>query len=138
MKVKSTSNVMRCNNRDDLHQLSFTLKISIFSEAYINNPVEHLWWGLYYGNSKPLSVFTKSSIVDARLGSKYVSHFWRIFKSFISWLLKSVISLKYFASYNSSNLLLNPLLIIEPFDLLNTIPLIRTKTFVNNLLMSKF
>ena len=107
---------MRRKNRDDLHQLSFTLKISIFSEAYINNP----------------------SIVDARLGSKYASHFWRIFKSFISWLLKSVISLKYFASYNSSNLLLNPLLIIEPFDLLNTIPLIRTKTFVNNLLMSKF
>ena len=26
---------MRCNNRDNLLQLSFTLKISIFSEAYI-------------------------------------------------------------------------------------------------------
>ena len=32
---------MRYNNRDDLLQLSFTLKISIFSEVYYN-PVEHL------------------------------------------------------------------------------------------------
>ena len=28
-------NAMRCNNRDDLLELSFTLEISIFSEAYI-------------------------------------------------------------------------------------------------------
>ena len=37
-------NAMRCNNCDDLLQLSFTLKISTFSEAYIYicNPVEHL------------------------------------------------------------------------------------------------
>ena len=28
-------NAMRFNNRDDLFRLSFTLKISIFSEAYI-------------------------------------------------------------------------------------------------------
>ena len=28
-------NAMRCNNCDDLLQLSFTLKISTFSEAYI-------------------------------------------------------------------------------------------------------
>ena len=26
---------MRCNNRDDLLHLSFTLKTSIFSEAYL-------------------------------------------------------------------------------------------------------
>ena len=26
---------MRCNNRDDLLELSFTLEISIFSDAYI-------------------------------------------------------------------------------------------------------
>ena len=32
---KKTRNAMRCNNRDDLLQLSFTLKISIFSGAYI-------------------------------------------------------------------------------------------------------
>ena len=30
-----TRNAMRCNNRDDLLHLSFTVKISIFSEAYI-------------------------------------------------------------------------------------------------------
>ena len=30
-----TRNAMRCNNRNDLIHLSFTLKISIFSEAYI-------------------------------------------------------------------------------------------------------
>ena len=28
-------NAMRCNNRDNLLQLSFSLKTSIFSEAYI-------------------------------------------------------------------------------------------------------
>ena len=30
-----TRNAMRCNNRDDLLQLSFTLKVSVFSGAYI-------------------------------------------------------------------------------------------------------
>ena len=29
-----TRNVMRCNNRDDLLNLSFILKIPIFSEVY--------------------------------------------------------------------------------------------------------
>ena len=28
-------NAMRCNNRDDLLKLSFTLEISVYSEAYI-------------------------------------------------------------------------------------------------------
>ena len=28
-------NAMRCNNRDDLLQLNFILKISIFSEVYV-------------------------------------------------------------------------------------------------------
>ena len=32
---KLTENAMRYNNRGDLLQLSFTLKISIFSEVYI-------------------------------------------------------------------------------------------------------
>ena len=51
----------------------------------------------------------KNSIVDIILGSKYVSAFWRLFKQFIYSirLLKSVISLKYFTSFNSSNMLLN-------------------------------
>ena len=33
--LKQTKNAMLCNNRDDLLHLSFTLKISIFSEVYI-------------------------------------------------------------------------------------------------------
>ena len=35
-KNKLNKNATRCNNRDDLvHLISFTLKISVFSEAYI-------------------------------------------------------------------------------------------------------
>ena len=34
-KIMETRKATRCNNRDDLLHLSFTLKISIFSEAYI-------------------------------------------------------------------------------------------------------
>ena len=30
-----TRNATRCNNRDDLLHLSFSLKISVFSEAYV-------------------------------------------------------------------------------------------------------
>ena len=41
--------------------------------------------------------------------------------------LKSVISLKYFTSFDIKHA-------IKPFDLLNTIPLTRAKTLVNNLL----
>ena len=36
-----TRNATRCNNRDDLLHLSFTLEISIFRRT-IYNPVEHL------------------------------------------------------------------------------------------------
>ena len=58
---------MRYNNRDDLLQLSFTLKISIFSEvfdgAFIVKIVSRLEYSL------------KSSIIDACLGSKYASAF---------------------------------------------------------------
>ena len=35
VRQKQQENTMRCNNHDDLLQLSFTLKISIFSGAYI-------------------------------------------------------------------------------------------------------
>ena len=38
VKLNTTRNATRCNNRDDLLHLSFILKISIFSEA---NPVEN-------------------------------------------------------------------------------------------------
>ena len=57
---------------------------------------------------------------------------------FLLRLLKSVISVKYFTSFNSSNMLLNIYLliknlIIKPFVLLTNIRLTRTKTLVNNL-----
>ena len=79
------------------------------------------------------------------LGSKYVSAFtWRLLTRFVSLkflryirLLKSVISLKYFTSFNSSKILLN-IYIIKPFDLLNTYFIARTKTLVKNLLMNEF
>ena len=78
--LNGTRNSTRCNNRDDLLHLSLILKISILSEAYIYNPLEHIWWSFYCKNSKPLSIFTKSSIVDACLSSKYASALWRLFK----------------------------------------------------------
>ena len=56
----------------------------------ICNPVEHLLWSFYCENSKPLSIFTKISIKDARLGSKYASAFWKLLKRFVT--------LKYFIS----------------------------------------
>ena len=34
-KYKTTRNAARCNNRDDSANLSFTLKVSVFSEAYL-------------------------------------------------------------------------------------------------------
>ena len=34
-EIMKTRKATHCNNRDDLLHLSFTLKISIFSEAYI-------------------------------------------------------------------------------------------------------
>ena len=36
LSQEKQENAMRCNNRDDLLQISFTLKISIFSEAQSN------------------------------------------------------------------------------------------------------
>ena len=39
---KKTRNATRCNNRNDLLHLSFTLKISIFKRP-IYNPVEYLY-----------------------------------------------------------------------------------------------
>ena len=56
----------------------------------IYNPVEHLWGSFYFKNSNLLTYSQKSSIVDACLGSKYASAFWRLFKRFIS--------VKYFTS----------------------------------------
>ena len=41
MQTKQISNAKRSNNRNDLLYLSFTLKISIFPEAYI-------WWWIVF------------------------------------------------------------------------------------------
>ena len=82
--MKYKQETLRVNNRDDLLHPNFTLKISIFSEP-VYNPVEHLWWSFYCGNSKPLCMFTKNSIIDAHLDSKYASAFtWRLLQMFLS------------------------------------------------------
>ena len=100
------------------------------------DPVAHLQWNFYCENTKPLSIFTVSSMVDARLGSKYVSVFWRIFKRLhyktleICYFFKVLYYFWFFKHVIKH-------LIVKPFDLLNTITLTRTKTLVNNLLMSK-
>ena len=74
---------MRRNNRDDLLHPSFThfenfiifgglTQSNIYDETFIAK-IGSRW------------VYSKnSSIVDARLGSKYASAFWRLFKRFIS------------------------------------------------------
>ena len=101
--VKSWIEWIPINNRNYLLHLSLTLEFSIFSEAYIN-AVEHLWSSFHCENSV---------IVDACLGSKYASAFWRLLTRFlslkyvISVISKSVISLKYFCSFNSLNMLSN-------------------------------
>ena len=92
----------------------------------ICNPVEHLWWSFYCKISKLLSIFTKSSIVDARYGSKYVCASWRLFKSFISLKYLHFKTLEicyffkvlYFFKFKKHAF---KHLIIKPFDLLNTI-----------------
>ena len=59
---KLRRNATRCNNRDDLLHLSFTLKLKFqYFERPVYNPVEHLWRSFYCKNSKPLSIFTKIS-----------------------------------------------------------------------------
>ena len=44
-----------------------------YFQRLIHNPVEHLWWSFYCKNSKPLSIFTKNSIVDADFSFTYTS-----------------------------------------------------------------
>ena len=116
----------------------------------IYNPVEHLWCSFYCENSKPLCISTKKLHRRCWFGLLLLSilyflnfffrlcflktlqtfYFFKVFYMIRS--LKSVISLMYFTSLNSLNI---KHVIIKPFDLLNTIPLTRTKTLVNDLLM---
>ena len=76
----------------------------------IYNQTEHLWWSFY---SKPLSIFTKKIHRRCSLGfyirlcfveTVQTFYFFKVF--YIIRLLKRVISLKYFTSFNSSNKLL--------------------------------
>ena len=96
----------------------------------VYNPVEHLWWCFYCENSKPLNIFTKKLHCIYSLGFQIhlcflkalqKFYFFKVFYIRILW--KSVISLEYVTSVNSSNILLN---------------ITRTKALINNLLMSKF
>ena len=104
----------------------------------IYNPPEHLRWSFYYENSKLLSIFTKSSIVDACLGSKYLCFFLRLIKRFLSlkyFTFKAFEICHFFEVLYFFLFIKHAIkyLFIKPFDLLNTIPLSRTKALVNNL-----
>ena len=66
---------MRCNNRNDLLQLSFTLKISkIFGGLYITQ--SNIYDGAFIAKIVSRQVYSqKDPIIDACLGSKYASAF---------------------------------------------------------------
>ena len=73
---------MRCNNRYDLPNLSFILKIPTFSKLYL--PSRTYMVQLFLRKSL-VGFSQKSSITDVRLDSKYISTF----------TLKPFLSLKY-------------------------------------------
>ena len=107
MRIKAnlnfkTRNATCCNNGDDLSNLCFILKISIFPEGYV----------------EPSRISLKSSIIDHRLDSKYASAFTlTLFNSFVSlncftsfkftsfhFILQSVELYKsYLTGYNNEN-----------------------------------
>ena len=101
-KINLTRNATRCNNRDDLLHISFTLRNSIFSEAYYN-PAEPLWLNFYCENSNPMSIFTKKLHRKCLLCFYIRLCFRMLLKRLISLikvfyfikLLKTVIFLKY-------------------------------------------
>ena len=114
-----TRNSSRWNNHDDFLHLSFTLKISVFPyfQRTIYNLAKHLWWRFCNENSKPLNLFIKISIIDARLGSKSASAFTRrdfllnmllnllTYLAQFYWLSQKRFSTTYlWASFNKSNL----------------------------------
>ena len=62
--------------------ICFTLA-SLWKFQYFRWPIEHVWSSFYCKNSKRFH--KKSSVTDARLGSKYKPAFtWRLSKCFIS------------------------------------------------------
>ena len=108
-----TRNASRCNNRDDLLHLRFTLKISIFPGP-IYNPVKHLWWSFYWENSKPLNIFIKK--LQRRCSLRFYVRlcFLKILQKFcffkVFYIICKTLEICYFfkvPSFNSSNILLN-------------------------------
>ena len=92
-----TSNAACCKNHRDLLHLSFILSISIFLEAYLE-PSQKPMMEFFATIVSRYYFHVKSSITDARLGSKYACAFTlRLFSSFIS--------LKCFTSFNLLNML---------------------------------
>ena len=65
--LRPTRNATRRNSGADLLHLSFTLKILTFSDSYTYNPLK-LWWGFYFENNTPLSIFTKKLLHRCSLG----------------------------------------------------------------------
>ena len=70
----------------------------------IHNPVEHLWWGLYCENSKPLSIFTKELYHRCSLWFLLRLYFLKILQTFyyfkILYIITLLISVKSLASRN--------------------------------------
>ena len=64
---------MRCNDRDDLLQLSFTLKISIFGGLYITQ--SNICNEAFMAKIVSRYYIHKNSIIDACLGFKYAFAF---------------------------------------------------------------
>ena len=94
-----TSNAACCKNHRDLLHLSFILSISIFLEAYLE-PSQKPMMEFFATIVSRYYFHVKSSITDARLGSKCACAFTlRLFNSFIS--------LKCFTSFNLLNMLLS-------------------------------
>ena len=93
-----TRNAMRCNNRYDLLNLSFILKIPTFSKVYL--PTRTYMVQLFLRKSL-VGFSQKSSITDVRLDSKYISTF----------TFQPLLSLKYLNNgiqWSSVQILLRP------------------------------
>ena len=104
----NTRHPMRCNNRDDLLHLSFTS--DIYDGAFIAKIVIGFYCNVRYKSTlnqgkinKQMLAWVLNTPLLFEDSSKF--YFFKVF--YVVRLLKSVISLQYFPSFNSSNMLLN-------------------------------
>ena len=75
LSLFETRNAAHFNNRDDLVNLSFILKVLVFSEVYLE-PSRTSMMKLFANIAESCSLFLqKCSVIDARLSSKYDSGF---------------------------------------------------------------